>query len=261
MSDDPRAENRRQGQSVIRLEHVTKMFGAAGSQERTAALNDVSLAVHPGEVVVVVGPSGSGKSTLLKAINGLELIDEGRIWVNGAELGAKGTDMNALRADVGMVFQHFNLFPHRTVLDNIALAQRVVRKRSRAEAERVGRDLLEKVGLPAKAEARPAELSGGEQQRVAIARSLAMNPKVMLFDEVTSSLDPEMVGDVLALMRELAGEGMTMIVVTHEMGFAQEVADRMLFMDGGAVVEESEPADFFNRPESARTQAFLRQIL
>ncbi len=225
------------------------------------ALSDVSVVVHPGEVVVVIGPSGSGKSTLLKTVNGLETIDAGRIEVNGVEVGARGTDMNALRAEVGMVFQDFNLFPHRTVLDNIILAQRVVRKRSREEAERVARDLLEKVGLPEKAGARPGELSGGQQQRVAIARSLAMNPQVMLFDEATSSLDPEMVGDVLALMRQLAEEGMTMMVVTHEMGFAQEAADWMLFMDGGAVVEEGDPASFFNRPKNERTRTFLRQIL
>ena len=245
---------------AIRLEHVTKTFPAKG-REPVVALKDVSTTVAPGEVVVLLGPSGSGKSTLLRALNGLEKVDEGRIEVNGVDVTGRHVDLDALRTDVGMVFQHFNLFPHKSVLDNIVLAQRVVRKRPREEAERVARDLLEKVGLPEKAAAKPDELSGGQQQRVAIARALAMDPKVMLFDEATSALDPEMVGEVLAIMQQLASEGMTMLVVTHEMGFAEEAAHRVIFMDGGSIVEEGSPASFFRDPQRERTKAFLKQIL
>ena len=257
------AENSRQApaQPIIRVEHVTKEFGGAKGAQPIKALDDVSLTVASGEVVVVIGPSGSGKSTLLRALNGLEKVDSGRIVVDGAEVTSRRTNLNVLRARVGMVFQDFNLFPHRSVLDNIVLPQRVVLRRSRDEAARIARELLQKVGLPEKADARPAELSGGQKQRVAIARALAMNPKVMLFDEATSALDPEMVGEVLALMRALAAEGMTMVVVTHEMGFAQEAADRMVFMDRGAIVEEGAPRRLFEHPENARTQAFFAQIL
>ena len=250
----------RETDCAIRLEHVTKSFSAKG-REPVVALKDVSLEIAPGEVVVLLGPSGSGKSTLLRTLNGLERVDSGRIEVGGVEVTGRRTDLNALRTDVGMVFQHFNLFPHRSVLHNVMLAQRVVRKRSTEEAEQVARGLLEKVGLPEKADARPDELSGGQQQRVAIARALAMDPKVMLFDEATSALDPEMVGEVLAIMRQLATEGMTMIVVTHEMGFAGEAAHRVVFMDGGSIVEEGDPASFFENPQRERTKTFLKQIL
>ena len=217
--------------------------------------------VDKGEVLVLIGPSGSGKSTFLRALNGLETIDSGRIVIDGVDLTHPKTDLNRLRQEVGMVFQHFNLFQHKTALQNVTLPQTVVRKRSRAEAEEVAHDLLRRVGIADKAGSYPSQLSGGQQQRVAIARSLAMNPKVMLFDEVTSALDPETVGGVLELMEELAGDGMTMVVVTHEMGFARKAADRMVFMDQGEILEEAAPESFFGSPRHERTQAFLSQIL
>jgi polar amino acid transport system ATP-binding protein len=246
---------------VVVLENVSKTFAGPRRGEAIKALDNVSTSVAPGEVVVIIGPSGSGKSTLLRAVNGLETVDSGRIVVNGAEVTDRRTDLNKLRAEVGMVFQHFNLFQHKSILENVVLPQVVVRKRSREEATEIARDLLRKVGIQEKESSHPSELSGGQQQRVAIARSLAMNPKVMLFDEATSALDPETVGGVLALMRQLAEEGMTMLVVTHEMGFAEEAADRVIFMDRGAIVEEGDPGSFFTKPKSERTQAFLRQIL
>jgi polar amino acid transport system ATP-binding protein len=225
------------------------------------ALVDVSVSIAAGEVVVVIGPSGSGKSTLLRCLNRLETADAGRITIDGIDVLDPKTNINKLRAEVGMVFQSFNLFPHKNVLDNITLAQRVVRKRSRKEAHEKAEALLRKVGIHEKARAYPDQLSGGQQQRVAIARALAMDPKVMLFDEPTSALDPEMIGEVLDVMKALAAEGMTMVVVTHEMGFAREVADRVVFMDGGAVVETGTPEHFFKEPTHARTKLFLSQIL
>ena len=225
------------------------------------ALVDVSLAVAAGEVVVVIGPSGSGKSTLLRCLNRLETADAGQIFIGGVDVLDSRTDINRVRAEVGMVFQSFNLFPHKTVMANITLAQRVVRKRSADEARRKAEALLQKVGIPEKARAYPDQLSGGQQQRVAIARALAMDPKVMLFDEPTSALDPEMIGEVLDVMKNLAREGMTMVVVTHEMGFAREVADRVVFMDGGAIVEIGPPEHFFTSPTHDRTKLFLSQIL
>lgn len=245
-----------QENQIISTTDVCKQFG-----NLVIALDNVSTHVDRGEVVVIIGPSGSGKSTLLRTLNGLEQVDSGTITIDGTVITDSKTDMNAVRAEVGMVFQHFNLFAHKTVLQNLMLAQCVVRKRSREEAADTARGLLKKVGLPDKEDAYPAQLSGGQQQRVAIARSLAMNPKVMLFDEATSALDPETVGGVLEQMRQLAKEGMTMVVVTHEMGFAQEAADRMIFMDQGAIVEEGKPEKIFSNPESERTKSFLNQIL
>jgi polar amino acid transport system ATP-binding protein len=247
----PAGERRR----MVEAREVIKFFG------KFRALDRVSFSVEEGEKVVIIGPSGSGKSTLLRAVNRLEEIDAGTMLVNGMDLYDPRTDINKVREEVGMVFQAFNLFPHMTVLENLTLAQTVVRKRSREEAaERAGR-LLVKVGLTDKASAYPGRLSGGQQQRVAIARSLAMDPKMMLFDEPTSALDPEMIGEVLDVMKELAREGMTMVVVTHEMGFAREVADRVLFMDHGVIVEEGTPEHFFTAPAHERTKLFLSQIL
>jgi polar amino acid transport system ATP-binding protein len=240
---------------MITFKGVHKWFGPLH------VLNDVNLQVEPGEVVVVCGPSGSGKSTLIRCINALEPIQQGEIIVDGLSLGSSQTNLTRLRADVGMVFQQFNLYPHMTALKNITLAPIHVRKLSRGEAERVAMALLEKVGIPDKAPAYPAELSGGQQQRVAIARALAMQPKIMLFDEPTSALDPEMINEVLEVMGTLAQEGMTMIVVTHEMGFAKRVADRIVFMDEGRLVEEGAPEVFFTHPQSERTQQFLSKIL
>jgi polar amino acid transport system ATP-binding protein len=240
---------------MVEAREVIKFFG------KFRALDRVSFSVEEGEKVVIIGPSGSGKSTLLRAVNRLEEIDAGTMVVNGMDLYDPRTDITKVREEVGMVFQAFNLFPHMTVLENLTLAQTVVRKRSREEAaERAGR-LLVKVGLTDKASAYPGRLSGGQQQRVAIARSLAMDPKMMLFDEPTSALDPEMIGEVLDVMKELAREGMTMVVVTHEMGFAREVADRVLFMDHGVIVEEGTPEHFFTAPAHERTKLFLSQIL
>jgi polar amino acid transport system ATP-binding protein len=240
---------------IIRIENVTKKFGSL------EALKNVSNHINRGEVVVIIGPSGSGKSTLLRALNGLETVTEGRIFIDGVDIVDKKTNMNKLRSEVGMVFQHFNLFRHKTALENIALPQTVVLKRARKEAEDIALKLLDKVGIPEKANNYPSQLSGGQQQRVAIARSLAMHPKIMLFDEATSALDPEIVGGVLQLMKELAKDGMTMAVVTHEMGFAREAADRVIFMDEGQIIEESDPNDFFDNPKNKRTIDFLSQIL
>ncbi len=225
------------------------------------ALVDVSAEIEEGEVVVVIGPSGSGKSTFLRSLNCLEEIDSGQIIIDGIELKHKKTNINKIREEVGMVFQSFNLYPHKTVLQNVTIAQEQVRKRSRKESEKIAMALLEKVGITDKAQAYPDNLSGGQKQRVAIARSLAMNPKIMLFDEPTSALDPEMIGEVLDVMKTLAKEGMTMVCVTHEMGFAKEVADRVIFMDYGKIVEVGTPEHFFTNPSHDRTKLFLNQIL
>ncbi len=243
---------------IIQIRNVHKRFHTL--RGTVHALNGVSLDVSPGEVVVVVGPSGSGKSTLLRCINRLESIDTGSIIVDGIPMkGAR--NINKVRAEVGMVFQSFNLFPDRSALGNIVLAQRVVRKRTRSEAVKRAHDLLEKVGIPDKADAYPGQLSGGQQQRVAIARALAMDPKIMLFDEPTSALDPEMIKEVLDVMLELAREGMTMVVVSHEMGFARAAADRAVFMDMGQIVEIDTPDVLFTHPSHERTQLFLSKIL
>jgi polar amino acid transport system ATP-binding protein len=225
------------------------------------AVDDVSTTVEKGEVVVVIGPSGSGKSTFIRCINALEMFNEGHVYIDGVDIADKKTNINKIRAEVGMVFQQFNLFPHKTVLENLTLAQQRVRKRSKKEAQGKARLLLEKVGIAEKEGEYPSRLSGGQQQRVAIARALAMDPKIMLFDEPTSALDPEMVGEVLDVMKTLAREGMTMMVVTHEMGFAREVADRVLFMDEGKMVEEGTPEHFFTAPREDRTKLFLKQVL
>jgi ABC-type polar amino acid transport system ATPase subunit len=215
----------------------------------------------PGKVLVIIGPSGSGKSTVLRCINHLETPTGGEIWVDGIKLIRNHKNINAIRAEVGMVFQQFNLFPHLTALENIVIAQKVVRKRNIEEARRIGLEQLNRVGIPEKANQYPGQLSGGQQQRVAIARALAMNPKIMLFDEPTSALDPEMIKEVLDVMLELAKSGMTMVVVTHEMGFARNAADEIIFMDHGVVVERSSPAEFFKAPREERTRQFLSQIL
>ena len=240
---------------LVRIDHVSKFYGDF------KALDDVSLDIHPGQVVAVIGASGSGKSTLCRTINRLETIQEGSIEIDGELLPEEGRDLTRLRAEVGMVFQSFNLFPHRTVLDNITLAPIKVRGISRSEAEATARSLLERVGLADQADKRPPQLSGGQQQRVAIARALAMDPKIMLFDEPTSALDPEMITEVLDVIKGLAAEGMTMLVVTHEMGFARSVADRVVFMDAGQIVEEAPPAQFFSAPDSERARDFLSKIL
>ena len=253
--------NAQSSKPIIVVDRISKTFPSADGRKMHRALDEVSLTVQPGEVLVIIGPSGSGKSTLLRTLNALESFDTGSIVVNGVALADRRTDLNRMRAEIGMVFQHFNLFQHKTALDNIALPQVVVRKRPRGEALARANDLLEKVGITDRANHYPSQLSGGQQQRVAIARALAMDPKVMLFDEATSALDPEMVGGILDLMRKLARDGMTMVVVTHEMGFAREVADRIIFMDQGRIVEEGEPAAFFAAPKEARTRAFLEQIL
>ena len=225
------------------------------------ALRQVTNHVDKGEVLVVIGPSGSGKSTFLRALNGLETVDSGTIFIDGVEVTNTKTNLNQVRAGVGMVFQHFNLFQHKTALENVTMPQIVVLKRSRREAEEIGRGLLSRVGISEKEDNYPSELSGGQQQRVAIARSLAMTPKVMLFDEATSALDPETVGGVLDLMKELATAGTTMVVVTHEMGFAREAANRVTFMDEGRIVEEGTPDAVFDNPQHERTQLFLSQII
>jgi polar amino acid transport system ATP-binding protein len=240
---------------IIIIEGVGKKFGDL------EALIDVDLRIGRGEVVVIVGPSGSGKSTLLRCINHLEVPTSGRISVDGKQMTDKKKDINIIRADIGIVFQQFNLFPHLTVLRNITLAQEIVRKRKKNEAEDVARQVLERVGIPEKAENYPAQLSGGQQQRVAIARALAMNPKIMLFDEPTSALDPEMIKEVLDVMLDLAEEGMTMAVVTHEMGFGRAAADRIVFMDEGRIVEIAPPKKMFDNPQHDRTKLFLSKIL
>lgn len=243
------------GQPMVEFEGVDKFFGSAH------VLKDIDLAVEEQEVVVVVGPSGSGKSTLLRCVNRLEEIQDGEVRIGGESITAPGVDVNRLRQKVGMVFQHFNLFPHKTALENVTLAPVRVRGVSKAEARRTGEDLLEEVGLADQMDSYPAELSGGQQQRVAIARALAMDPDVMLFDEVTSALDPELVGEVLGVMRGLAEEGMTMLVVTHEMGFAREVGDRVVLMADGKIVEQGEPKRFFENPETERGKRFLSRLL
>ena len=240
---------------IIRLDTINKSFGAF------RALTNVSLEIAAGEKVVILGPSGSGKSTLLRTINRLESIDSGTIVVDGHNLYAPGEDINRIRMEVGMVFQSFNLFRHKTVLENLTLAPIKLKRLDRARAEAIALALLDKVGMRDRAGHYPIQLSGGQQQRVAIARALAMEPKIMLFDEPTSALDPEMINEVLEVMVTLAREGMTMAVVTHEMGFAREVADRVVFMDGGAIVEQAPPATFFTNPRNPRTQLFLNQIL
>ena len=242
-------------QPLVELRGVQKHFGSLH------VLRDVDLTVDRGEVVVVIGPSGSGKSTLCRAINRLETIDEGSIVIDGKPLPAEGRELARLRADVGMVFQSFNLFAHKTALDNVVLPQVKVRRRSRREAAERARALLERVGLAAHAAKYPAQLSGGQQQRVAIARALAMDPKIMLFDEPTSALDPEMISEVLNVMRDLAAAGMTMVVVTHEMGFARSAANRVIFMADGSLVEDSPPAEFFAAPKTERARDFLGKIL
>jgi polar amino acid transport system ATP-binding protein len=239
----------------VRLEGVHKSFGD------NHVLRGIDLAVTRGEVLVIIGPSGSGKSTLLRCVNLLEPIDEGQVFFEGREITRKGADVSAVRQRIGMVFQQFNLFPHLTVMDNLTLAARRIKHRPRAEAEERARTLLERVGLSEKAGQHPHQLSGGQQQRVAIARALMMEPHVMLFDEVTSALDPELVGEVLIVMRDLAREGMTMLVVTHEMQFAREVGDRVVFMDEGRIVEEGEPVRVLDQPREERTKRFLRRSL
>ncbi len=245
---------------IVVVNDICKTFEIPG-RPPVHALQHVTNHVDKGEVLVVIGPSGSGKSTFLRALNGLEPIDSGSIVIDGVELTDPKTDLNRLRQGVGMVFQHFNLFQHKTALENITMPQKVVLKRKPAEAEEIGRGLLERVGIGDRGDNYPNELSGGQQQRVAIARSLAMTPKVMLFDEVTSALDPETVGGVLDLMKELAADGTTMVVVTHEMGFAREAGDRVTFMDEGKIVEEGTPESVFGNPQNERTQLFLSQII
>jgi polar amino acid transport system ATP-binding protein len=245
-------------QPIIQVNDVHKFFKTP--QGMVHALRGVSIEVYTGEVVTVIGPSGSGKSTLLRCLNRLEAFDKGAIIVDSIPLD-NAQNINRVRTEVGMVFQSFNLFPDRTALDNIMLAQRVVRKRNRKEAEKIARDLLEKVGIPDKANSYPAQLSGGQQQRVAIARALAMNPKIMLFDEPTSALDPEMIKEVLDVMLDLTKEGMTMVVVSHEMGFARAAADRTIFMDQGEIVEQGKPAEVFSNPRTERMKIFLSKIL
>ena len=240
---------------IVRMEQVVKRFGDF------TALKEVDLSVREGEVVVIIGPSGSGKSTLLRAINQLEKHDQGRIVVDGIELTDDARSLHKIRAEIGMVFQQFNLFPHLTVMRNITIGPQKVRHMPKQQAEELALQLLTRVDIPEQADKYPGQLSGGQQQRVAIARALAMNPRLMMFDEPTSALDPEMINEVLKAMMELAAEGMTMICVTHEMAFARNVADRIIFMDEGEIVEMSSPEDFFTNPKEERTKAFLDQIL
>ncbi|GAB7080123.1 amino acid ABC transporter ATP-binding protein [Megalodesulfovibrio paquesii] len=241
--------------AMIEIKALNKWYG------EFHVLKDVSETVEQGEVLVICGPSGSGKSTLIRCVNRLEEYQKGTILIEGKDIHDPDVDVNELRTHIGIVFQQFNLYPHLTVLKNITLAPIKVKKVPRAEAEEVALSLLERVGIHDQARKYPAELSGGQQQRVAIARALAMKPKIMLFDEPTSALDPEMINEVLNVMKDLARDGMTMLCVTHEMGFAREVADRVIFMDGGQIIEEGAPQDFFSNPRHERTQAFLREIL
>jgi ABC-type polar amino acid transport system ATPase subunit len=241
--------------TIIELRGISKTFG------EVEALKDVSLSIERGKVVVIIGPSGSGKSTLLRCINRLEEPTTGEIWIDGERLNGSDEQMNKIRADIGMVFQHFNLYPHLSVLENITLAQKIVRKREKKAAQAIAMDQLRRVGIAEKADAFPNQLSGGQQQRVAIARALAMQPKIMLFDEPTSALDPEMIKEVLDVMLMLADEGSTMVIVTHEMGFARAAADEIIFMDYGEIVEKTTPEDLFNNPTHPRTKLFLSQIL
>ena len=247
-------------QAIVKIENISRTFSIPG-RAPVNALQNVTNHVDKGEVLVVIGPSGSGKSTLLRTLNGLETVDSGQIFVDDVEITNAKTNMNLLRQHVGMVFQHFNLFQHKTARENVTLPQTVVLKRSREKAEANADRFLERVGIGAMSNSYPSQLSGGQQQRVAIARSLAMDPKIMLFDEATSALDPETVGGVLELMEELASEGLTMVVVTHEMGFARKAANRMLFMDQGKLIEEGDPEGFFESPKEERLKTFLRQIL
>ncbi len=240
---------------IIVIKDLHKHFGDV------EALNGVDMRVEQGTVVIIIGPSGSGKSTLLRCINHLEVPTSGEVWIDGQRLTTDPKQLNAVRAEIGMVFQLFNLFPHLTALENVTLAQRIVRNRSTEEAEKIAMEQLRRVGIPEKAHVYPAQLSGGQQQRVAIARALAMNPKIMLFDEPTSALDPEMIREVLDVMLDLAQEGMTMVVVSHEMGFARAAADRMILLDEGAIVEETTPKLLFTAPKHERTKLFLSQIL
>lgn len=244
-----------QGNTLIRVEDLHKIFG------ELHAINGVSEEIKEGEVVVIVGPSGSGKSTFLRSLNLLEEPDRGHVYFEDVDITDKKVDINKHRQKMGMVFQHFNLFPHKTILDNITMAPIKLLGKSKEEAEKRAMELLELVGLEAKAKAYPSQLSGGQKQRIAIVRSLAMNPEVMLFDEPTSALDPEMVGEVLELMKRLAQDGMTMVVVTHEMGFAKEVATRVIFMDEGQIKEQGDPKEFFEHPKDSRLQEFLSKIL
>jgi len=245
---------------VIDVKHLYKTFKTPDRRE-VKALVDFSIHIDKGAVVVIIGPSGSGKSTFLRCLNRLEEIDSGEIIIDGVNIYDKKTNINTVREDIGMVFQLFNLFPHKTVLENVTLAQVLVRKKPKDQAVENARRLLEKVGILEKENGYPSQLSGGQQQRVAIARSLAMHPKIMLFDEATSALDPEMIGEVLDVMKTLAREGMTMVVVTHEMGFAREVSDQVVFMDAGQIVEEGTAEHFFKNPQHQRTKLFLSQIL
>ncbi|MQA32584.1 amino acid ABC transporter ATP-binding protein [Modestobacter roseus] len=251
----PAVTERPTGEPLVRLSGVNKWFG------ELHVLQDIDLTIDRGEVVVVIGPSGSGKSTLCRTINRLESIEQGEITIDGQRLPEEGKELARLRADVGMVFQSFNLFAHKTVLENVTLGPVKVRKQSKADAEKRARELLDRVGVGHQADKVPAQLSGGQQQRVAIARALAMDPKVMLFDEPTSALDPEMINEVLDVMTGLARDGMTMVVVTHEMGFARRAANRVVFMDGGRVVESATPEEFFTNPSSDRAKDFLSKIL
>ena len=240
---------------IIKVENLHKSFG------ELKVLRGIDQEIERGEVVVVVGPSGSGKSTFLRALNMLEPPTEGKIIFEGTDLTDKGTDINLHRQKIGMVFQHFNLFPHKTILENITIAPIKILKQSKEAAEKKGMDLLKRIGLEEKADSYPSQLSGGQKQRIAIVRALAMDPDVMLFDEPTSALDPEMVGEVLEIMKKLAKQGMTMIVVTHEMGFAKEVGTRVIFMDEGVIAEENEPKEFFENPQNPRLQDFLSKVL
>ena len=242
---------------LIRVEHVVKEFDGGAVK----ALNDCNLSINRGEVVAIIGPSGSGKSTLLRCLNLLEVPTSGSVWFNGVDITDKKIDLDLHRRKMGMVFQHFNLFPNMTVLKNLTLAPVHLKLLSKAEADEKARAMLARIGLPDKADTFPAMLSGGQKQRIAIVRARMMQPEVMLFDEPTSALDPEMVGEVLDLMRSLAEDGMTMAVVTHEMGFAREVASRVIFMDGGAILEENAPNVLFDHPQNPRTQAFLSKVL
>ena len=241
--------------------HVVELRGVSKSFGDNVVLNGIDLQVARGEAIVIAGPSGSGKSTMLRCVNGLETPDAGDVVFDGRSVTKAGKGLARLRAEIGMVFQQFNLFPHMSVLDNVTLAPVQVKGQDRAGAERRGREMLERVGIAEKADAFPAELSGGQQQRVAIARALAMEPKLMLFDEPTSALDPEMIREVLDVMRDLARSGMTMLVVTHEMGFAREVCDRLVFIDGGVIVEEAPPAEFFANARSERAREFVDKII
>ncbi|MDD2970374.1 MAG: amino acid ABC transporter ATP-binding protein [Lachnospiraceae bacterium] len=240
---------------MIHVENLKKDFG------KLEVLKDISIEIETGEVVVLLGPSGSGKSTFLRCINQLEQATSGTIVVDGKNITDKHTDINKVREEIGMVFQHFNLFPHKNVLENVILAPVELKRMTKEEAKEKGMQLLKRVGLESKSDAYPSQLSGGQKQRVAIARALAMNPAIMLFDEPTSALDPEMVGEVLNVMQELVADGMTMVVVTHEIGFAREVADRVVFMDAGYIVEQGRPEEIFNNPKEARTIDFLNKVL